>query len=132
MIPYTVSFVFTVAKVKTVAIITAVSSVLSVLALADMYTTGYMLNTITIIILLLFTNLWVFFLSRKIVLFGAVLLVCSNTYHIAGPTIYGATFLSHSTSSSSVAFRYTLSTSILCIGQSFLAAIAHIVLREAR
>ena len=37
--------------VNTVAPITAVSSVSSVLALADMYTTGYTLNTIVIIIL---------------------------------------------------------------------------------
>ena len=89
---YTVTFVFTVS---------CVSCLLSVLALADTYTTGYMLNIIIIIMLLLFTHLLVFSLSKKIVLFGAVLLVvCSKTYHIANLTIYSATFFPHSTSSS--------------------------------
>ena len=52
--PYTASFVFTIV------------SILSVFALVDIYTTGYMLKIITIIMLLLFTHLRVFLCPKKL------------------------------------------------------------------
>ena len=60
-----------------------------------------------------------FFLSKKIVLFGTVLIVvCSNTYHIADPIIYGATFFPHSTLSSRTLsynpFVHPFSPSLCC------------------